>query len=247
MLVFSFFLCTVVSLTSASLNSERILIRDEEDGLGDITDYSDSRLSPDDQLFPPMADELGSSGDIVSMASVFTDPSSLGFGPADDIDESSDLFESQIAPSDLKAGDLLAFHDGDLPEDGWGSCDFPKMPACCQYTTAGVKCMYYTYFGTFCPDHPADIWPPRTEEEKARNRAVCCDRIVGWEGIGCVPVHDRDEPSMEEEESIGDPPEWPYPALTDFNSIKFLLAPDACRSNYRRDSPIPAQCLPQGQ
>lgn len=252
-LLFWFLLfCSILSLgnplaeTNATLDVKHILTREEEQGPSDIFDYSDSRLSPDNILFLAIADEPRVPGDLISMTGAGTDPFTLGFGAADDIDKSPDLFENPIIPSDLKPGVALAFHDGDLPEDGWGDCDFPKMPACCEYTILGVTCIWYTFFGEMCPDHPADIWPPRTEAEQARNRAVCCDRIFNQIGIGCVPVRDRFEPSVEEEDMAGELDDF-FPILTDLNAIKFAPVPGACTAPHRRDSQTPAQCLPPKQ
>lgn len=236
-----------LSETSAARDLEHISIREELEGggLDDMTDYSDFRLSPKYPLLLATAGEPVESGDILSMNSPITDPFSLGFGTADNINESPDMLDNPLFPSDLKPGDLLAFHDGDLPDEGWGDCDFPKMPACCEHTILGVTCIWYTWFGSICPEHPADISPPRTPAERARYRAVCCDQVIEEVGIGCVPVHGRVEPGMEEEESMGDDADDFFPVLTDFNSIKFTPAPGECKSNYRRDSQTPTQCLPQ--
>ena len=237
----------LLSETSATLDSERILIRQGEEGPDDLADYSDFSMLPEYSLFLATADEPGGSGDIISMPNAVTNPLNLGFGTADDIEESPEFLDSPFAPSRLKPEDLLAFHDGDLPDEGWGDCDFPKMPACCEHSIKGVTCIWYTYFGSICPDHPADIWPPRTEAEQEQYQAVCCDRIIDQVGIGCVPVRNRHEPSMEEEDSVGEAVEDFFPALTDFNAIEFSPLPDACKSTYRRDSQSPTECLPPEQ
>lgn len=232
--------------TSVMPDVKRILIRDELEGPDDMIDYSGSRLSPENSLFLATADELRVPGNLNSLISAGTDPSGLELGAVDNIDTSSDLFENPIIPSDLKPGELLAFHDGDFPEDGWGDCDFPKMPACCEHTILGVTCMWYNLFGGICPDHPTEIWPPRTEAEQAQYRAVCCDRIVNQIGIGCVPVHDRFEPTVDDE-GLGDELDDFFPILTDFNAIKFTPIPGACKAPHRRDPQSATPCLPQKQ
>ena len=252
MLSFWFIFCSVLSVgnpLSATFHTrglERVVIRNEEDdGLDSMTDYSNSRLSPEYSLFLASADEPRVSGDLISMSSAGTDASSLGLG-TDDINQSPDLFENSVIQTDLNPGEPLAFHDGDLPEDGWGDCDFPKMPACCEHTILGVTCIWYNFFGGICPEHPADIWPPRTEAEQAQYRAVCCDRIVDQMGIGCVPVRDRFEPSIEEENMADGLDEF-FPPLRDTNAIKLIPIPDACKAHHRRDSQIQTPCLPQKQ
>lgn len=253
MLLLCFLLCSVLSVGNPLSETFHIrslgpiMIRNEEDdALENMTDYSNSRLSPEYSQFLASADESKVSSDLISMSSAGTDTSSLGLG-TDDIDQSPRLFENSIIRTDLNPGGPLAFHDGDLPEDGWGDCDFPKMPACCEHTILGVTCMWYNFFGGICPDHPADIWPPRTEAEQAQYRAVCCDRIVDQMGIRCVPVHDRFEPSMEEEENMADDLDDFFPLLRDYNAIKFIPIPDACKAPQRRDSQTQPPCSPQKQ
>lgn len=254
MLSFWFLIYSTLSLGNPlseifdNLGLERIIIRPKgDDGPDDMTDYSNSRLSPESSLFLASAGEPRLVSEVDSMPSVGTD-SSFELGAADDIFKSSDLIETPVILSDSKLEESIAFHDGDLPEEGWGDCDFPKMPACCEYTIFGVTCIWYaSHLGSICPDHPADIWPPRTEAEQARYRAVCCDRIVDQIGIGCVPVHDRYEPSIEEEENMADGLDDFFPVLTEFNAIKFAPIPGACKATQRRDSQTPTQCLPQEQ
>lgn len=251
MLLFLFLICSVVFLgnslseTSAALELERILIR-EENGLEDMTDYSASGLSAENPLYLATANEPEDSGDMFSMTSAVTDPSNIGLGTADYIDGSLDLFNNPLVPIDSKPGDRLAFHADEVPLEGWGDCDFPKTPACCEHTESGVICIWYTLIGTICPDHPDEIWPPRTEAEKAQNRAVCCDQIINQVGIGCVPVHGRVEDDVEEG-AMGDDVDDFFPDLINFNGLKFTPIPGACKSMDRRDTQIPTQCLPQKQ
>lgn len=229
--------------TFAASGSDRNLIGDE-DGSRDLINFFGSASSAEYPPFWATSNEPEGSSDIFGLTSTVTDSIDTtgridtGFGIADHMEGSLDISDQLLTPSDPKPEDLLAFHDGDLPDEGWGECDFPKTPACCEHTESGVICIWYKWMGPMCPDHPDDIWPPRTEEDKARNRAVCCDQIVDKVGIGCVPVRGR----IEENEV-----ESAFPDLKEFNDWQFQPIPGACESVHRRDEQISTQCLPQKQ
>lgn len=180
---FVVYMGSFLSETFAASGFDRNLIGDgDEDGSGDLINLFGSTFSAEYPAVWAKPTNPESYGDIFGLTSTFTDPigtrdpTDTGFGIADYREEPLDVSNRLLMLSDSKPEDLLAFHDGDYPEEGWGECDFPKTPACCEHTESGVVCIWYTWTGTICPHHPDDIWPPRTEEDKARNRAVCCNQ-----------------------------------------------------------------------
>lgn len=227
------------SQTSAILGDTSIMIRNEDSsegfiGLNDPTPFYDSLL--------PAANDPGISDNILDMAGSVAD--------YDDLDRSwTDNGEAILGfppnPLTPQSADLLAFHAGDYPPNGWGDCEFPKMPACCEYSLRGVFCIWYFAGAQICPKHPNGYYFPRGPKEQDKYRAVCCDRIKDGVGIGCVPVTGRDEEVgiddlYPDDDGVDDV--FPGGARL-FNNLHINPDPSTCKSPYRRDEQIEPVCL----
>lgn len=248
--LFYFFLALsdFLSQTSAISVPSRIMIRQEDSleisiGLDDPTLFYSSPLLA--------ANDLGSSHK--PLGPTDSDANNYDFDrpSVDDGEVSMGSPPNSLIP---QYGDLLAFHDGDLPPEGWGDCEFPKMPACCEHGWLNIFCVWYHASSYVCPEHPQDYPFPRGPNEQAKYRAVCCDQVKEGVGIGCVPVTGREE---KEGLDIEYPPDgdwlddWPEDHLfpggqRQFNNLQFNPVPGTCKSTYRRDEEFEEFCpLPE--
>lgn len=232
-----FFLSGFLSKTFVALGVNHFWIRDQGDPQ-DFTEYSDPATAIESSFSIATASETEEPGETFDLAISPTVPLSFDPGTVDNLEELPASSDNLVIPIDSNPEDLLAFHDGDFSPEGWGDCDFPKVPACCKISKSGTECVWFTFFGEMCPDHPDEIWPPRTEEEKARNQPMCCNQIINNVGIGCVPVQNRVEDGTQDD--------W-FSYLEYLNKLHVDPAPDSCKSAYRRDEQIGPQCLAQKQ
>lgn len=220
------FLGPVLSATFGGSHLKRIFIREEgSQYLGEIDDIT---LFTESSISLATADVSEDYSDLFSLTSSATDSFGAGGSTVDYTEENLQKSSDLSIPNDSQFGDLLAFHDGDLPPPGWGDCDFPKMPACCLVLLHSTYCIWFTTKGPICPDTPAEIFPPRTREQKEQNQAVCCDQVVATVGIGCVPVRNRAEEDVEEEDISSE--------LNEFNNLQSDPIPGTCESVYRRSA-----------
>lgn len=245
---FIFALSSFLSQTDSILDLSRILIREEdssagERGLDDPNDFYGSFLLS--------ANDPESSQDIFDTTGSMNDQYPLDSFLADDGEAIPGSPPNLLVP---QSEDLLAFHDGELPPPGWGDCEFPKTPACCEYDLVQIHCVWYLDVSDLCPGHPDDYSYPRGPKEQDRYRPVCCDQIQDGVGIGCVPVTGRDEEEGYDNEDYGDDNwggEWDgiIPlglkdfGLPDFNKLRFNPAPNSCPSEYRRDKQVGPFCM----
>ena len=230
------------SPTSAILDLNGIMIRQDDSSvesirLDDPTIWYDSLL--------PAANDPERSPNIFGTTDSVADQYDLDRSSAHDEEASLGFLPDLLIP---QSGYLLAFHDGDLPPEGWGDCEFPKMPACCEYGLSRIFCVWYSNTEDLCPEHPDAYDYPRGPNEQDKYRPVCCDQIKDGTGVGCVPVTGR-------EEEVGLDSDWPAEDewyddiwspgyfLRDFNNLQFNPVPSTCKSAYRRDEQIESPCL----
>lgn len=234
----------IFSPTSAIVDPSRIVFR-EEDSSEESTGHDDPHFFYN--LLLPMANDPESSYNVLDMTSSVADHYDFDLSLADDGEIALGSLPDPLVP---QSGDLLAFHDGDLPPEGWGDCEFPKTPACCEHGWLNVFCVWYQGSSYVCPEHPEDYSKPRGPREQAKYRAVCCDQIKDGVGVGCVPVNGREE---KEGYDVDYPPkdDWfdrifPPDGLKDFNNLQSNPVPSTCKSAYRRGEEIEAFCsLPE--
>lgn len=228
------------SQTSAILNPGRIVTREENS--------SEGSPGPDDSSFFSSSLLLATNDpesfhNIFDTTSLVADHYDIDRNSADDVEETMSSPPSSLVP---QSEDWLAFHDGDFPPEGWGDCEFPKMPACCEHGWMDIFCVWWHGSSHVCPEHPEDYPKPRGPKEQAQYRAVCCDQVKDGVGVGCVPVTGREE---QEGHDIDGPPEDDWlefifllGGFRDFNNFQFNPVPGTCKSAYRRDEEIEAVC-----
>ena len=234
--------CFFVALSDFSLQTFAVVdpshIGIREEG------FSEGSIGPDDPTFDyssllPATSDPESSQNIFDTIISIADQYDLDRSWADDGEVTLGSLPNPLVP---QFGDLLAFHDGDFPPEGWGDCEFPKMPACCEHGGLNIFCVWYQESSYVCPEHPEDYPVPRGPKEQATYRAVCCDQVKDGVGVGCVPVtgrgeqerYDIDYPTTDKWLDIISPPG----GLRDFNNLHFNLGPSTCKSAYRRDEEI---------
>ena len=233
-------LSNIYSPTSAILNPGRLVIREEDNS-------EESVGGEDPYLFYisllPAANDPESFHDILDTTNSVADHYDFNRYSADDREVTLSSPPSSLLP---QSEDLLAFHDGDFPPEGWGDCEFPKMPACCWHGWMDIFCTWWQGSSYVCPEHPEDYVKPRGPKEQAKYRAVCCDQVKDGVGVGCVPVTGRDE---QEGYDVEDPRAddrldliFLLGGLRDINNLQFDPVPDKCKSAYRRDEEFDAFC-----
>lgn len=233
-------LSNIYSQTSAVLNPGRIVIRADDSSEGSVG-------GEDPHLFYisllPAANDPESSHNILDTTNSVTDNYDFDRYSADDREVTLSSPPSSLVP---QSEDLLAFHDGDFPPEGWGDCEFPKMPACCEHDWMNIFCTWWQGSSYVCPEHPEDYVKPREPKEQAKYRAVCCDQVKDGVGVGCVPVTGREE---KEGYDVDLPPEndrldfiFLLGGLRDINNLQSDPVPGECKSAYRRNEEIDAFC-----